>query len=276
MYKLLTQIINVMETVHHNGVEINYNIYGAGSPTLLFVHGSFIDQTYWQNQVEYFKGNYQVITLDLAGHGKSGSNRDVWTIEEFGEDVIEVLKQLDLRNVILIGHSIGANAVLETAVELADAVIGIIAVDNFKNAGMPLPKEYQEQAAQIVQNLQADFSNTFEKYARMTLLTPETPSTVTEKIVTAYRNTDPDIGTKSITSAFDYYKRERKLLQQLDLKLYLINTDYTPTNEEPLKTYTKSSYELHIIHDTSHFPMIENPDDLNKTLEDVLTEIAII
>jgi len=262
-----------MKAIQHHGVEINYNIYGAGSPTLLFVHGSFIDQTYWQNQVEYFKNKYRIVTIDLAGHGKSGSNRDVWTVEEFGEDVIAILKQLDLQNTILIGHSVGADATLEAAVELSDRVTGIIAIDYFKNAGTPLLDK--DQVEKITENLNKDFANTSGEYAKMALLTPETPPAITEKIVVAYRNADPDMGTKSILSAFEYAERERKLLQQLELKLYLINVDYKPSSEELLEKYTKSSYELHSIHGTSHFPMIENPDQLNKILDEVLTEILV-
>ncbi|WP_221394476.1 alpha/beta fold hydrolase [Dyadobacter sp. NIV53] len=262
-----------MKTVSHDGVRINYDIYGAGHPVLLFVHGSFNDQTYWQKQVEYFKKEYQVITMDLAGHGQSGLNRDTWTIEEFGEDVIELLKQLEFTSVILIGHSLGANAVLEAAVEFPDPVIGIIAVDNFKNAGMPLANEYQEQANQIIQNLKTDFANTSGDYAKMVLLTNKTPPVITEKVINAYRNADPKMGAKSIEAIFDYSARERELLQQLNFKLYLINVDYMPTNEETLKKYARQSYELNIIHGTSHFPMLENPDELNKSLEKIINEI---
>ena len=262
-----------MKTVSHDGVRINYDIYGAGSPVLLFVHGSFNDQTYWQSQVEYFRKDYQVITMDLAGHGQSGLNRDTWTIEEFGEDVIELLKQLEFSNTILIGHSLGANAILEAAVEFPDPVIGIIAIDNFKNAGMPLADEYQEQASQIVQNLKTDFANTSGDYAKMVLLTDKTPPAITEKIVNAYRNADPEMGAKSIEAIFSYSARERELLQQLHLKLYLINVDYMPTNEDALKKHANNSYILNTIHGTSHFPMLENPDELNKSLKKIIEEI---
>ena len=54
-----------METVECNKVEIAYDLEGKGDITLLFVHGAFIDQNYWLAQVDHFKQDYQVVTLDL-------------------------------------------------------------------------------------------------------------------------------------------------------------------------------------------------------------------
>src|SRR5690606_29537370 len=98
-----------------DNAEINYNVYGDGGATLLFVHGAYIDQTYWDKQVEYFKDDYKVVTLDLPGHGKSGKDRKHWSIRGFADDVYTLIKKLHLKNVILIGHSMGGDVNLMEA-----------------------------------------------------------------------------------------------------------------------------------------------------------------
>ncbi|MHA4808095.1 alpha/beta fold hydrolase [Flavitalea flava] len=263
-----------MPNVKNKDVEINYTITGKGEHTLLFVHGSFIDQTYWKESVAYFSPHYQVVTLDLGGHGKSGQNREIWTIQEFGEDLLAVLRQLNLSKLVLIGHSMGADVILEAAIQLPEPILGFIGIDYFKNAGSPLPEEFQKQVATILEKLKTDFSDTSEAYARMALLTPQTDKSITDRIVAAYRSANPDMGAKSIAALFSYYKRERELMKQLTFKMHLINVGYMPTNEAPLKEYARSSYELITLPGSCHYPMLENPQVLNMTLEGVIEKIV--
>ena len=269
----MNQVSNKPAVVHHD-LHINYNLTGIGDITLLFVHGSFLDETYWDAQVDYFSSSYQVVTMDLAGHGKSGNNRSTWTIEQFGQDVIALIKRLQLKNVILIGHSMGAEAILEAAVLYSQPIIGVIAVEAFKNAGTALPQEFQPQIEKIEAQIKTDFAQTTEEYARMYLLTDETPSAITDRIVKAYRGAYEPMGVESTKDTFHYSDRERELLQQLPFKLHLINVNYRPTNTEALDRYAAKSYELIPIKGTSHFPMIENPREMNELLGTAITQIT--
>lgn len=269
----MNQVSNKTAVVHHD-LHLNYSLTGIGDITLVFVHGSFLDETYWDAQIDYFSSSYQVVSIDLAAHGKSGNNRSTWTIEQFGQDVIALLKVLQLKNVILIGHSMGADAILEAAVLYPQAVIGVIAIEAFKNAGTALPEEYQQQIQQLETRLKTDFSNTAEEYARMNLLTPETSPAITGRIVKAYREAYEPMGIESTIDVFHYYERERELLQQLAFKLHLINVNYKPTNTEALDHYAAKSYELVQMKGSSHFPMIENPRETNELLGAAITQIT--
>ena len=255
-----------MELTRDNA-RINYNISGNGDTVLLFVHGSYIDQTYWKAQVDYFSPHYTVVTFDLPGHGKSGRERAEWTLEGFADDVTYVIKELNLKNVILIGHSMGGDINLIAATSHPEHIIGFIAIDIFKNAATPLPPEYQQQVATIKENLQKDFVKTNEEYARKMLVTQQTPQEVTDRVMSDYRNAYEPMGLDITPQIFELYKTEQALLPQLKFKLHLINTDYMPTNEEPLRKYAGSGYEVHHMKGTSHYPMIENPDELNKQLQ---------
>lgn len=262
-----------MATFKSNDTTIDYNIYGNGSVNLLFVHGSYIDQTYWTEQVKYFEKDFSVITLDLAGHGKSGRERKNWSIEGLADDVVNLIKALDLENVILIGHSLGSNVNLIAASKFFEPIIGFVIIDNFKNVATPLPAEFEDQVDTILENLKKDFAGTNEQYARMALLTDKTSPQITDKIVAAYRNTYEPMGQATMPEVFELYKTEKKLLPDLNLKIYLVNVNYMPTNQEALKENAPYGSEVKEIDGTCHFPMLENPEILNESLAEVFQEI---
>jgi pimeloyl-ACP methyl ester carboxylesterase len=270
---MTTHISNKTAVIHHD-VHINYTLSGIGEIALLFVHGSFLDETIWNAQVDYFNSSYQVITIDLAGHGKSGQNRSTWTIEQFGQDVIALLKILQLKQVILIGHSTGADAILEASVLYPQPIIGIIAIEAFKNASTDLPELFSKTAEEMMDTLNHDFANTSEKYARVALLSEETKPAITEQVIKAYREAYPPMGISSTVDALHYMEREQELLQKLPLKLHVINVDYQPTNTETLNNCAAKSYELHTLHGSCHFPMLETPKELNEMLGEVITGIT--
>lgn len=260
-----------MKIIERDNAIIHYTRDGNGKTTLLFVHGSYIDHTYWMAQIDHFTPHYTVVTFDLPGHGASGKERENWTVEGFAMDVITVVKELALQNVILIGHSLAADINLLAATLAPELFIGFIAIDYYKNAGFPLAEE--DQINEIKKNLRLDFAATNEQYARMALLTPQTPPDIADRIVKAYRDAYEPMGTPTMEQIFDIYTVEKRLLPQLNFKLYLINVDYLSTQEEPLKTYAKRGYSLLHMKGTSHFPMIEHPQKLNTLLESFIAEI---
>ena len=78
-----------------------------------------------------------------------------------------VIQALDLKQVILIGHSMGGNVALEAAIAHPQPIVGIIGVDTFKNvATLTLPAEYDEKVAEFLDNLRLkhNFSATSEAY----------------------------------------------------------------------------------------------------------------
>ncbi len=262
-----------MTTIKREDVKITYQETGTGDTTLLYVHGSFINMNYWSAQVDYFKHQYRVLTIDLPGHGKSGKNRTTWNIQEYGKDVCTLINELHLKNIILIGHSMGGDVILEVASKYPDSVIGFIGIDNFKNAGTAMPEEFQSQIAYILEMLKTDFANTSESYARQALLSNSTDKAIVNRVVADYRNMDKNIGLSLISDVFTYYERERELMNHLKFKMYLLNVDNFPTNEELLKKHAGSGFEITQIKGTCHYPMIENTNEFNRLLHDIIIKI---
>ncbi|WP_328476653.1 alpha/beta hydrolase [Actinoplanes sp. NBC_00393] len=111
-------------TTAPDGAKIYYERHGDG-PAILFVHGSGGHHAAWWQQVAALRDRYTVVTVDLRGFGKSDSSMPEFDGQDFPGDLIAVLEAEDLRDVLLVGQSIGAVAALKAAITTPDRVRGV-------------------------------------------------------------------------------------------------------------------------------------------------------
>ncbi|MBT0813173.1 alpha/beta hydrolase [Litoribacter ruber] len=259
--------------IRNNEVEINYFQDGQGTLTLLFLHGWCIDGTYWEKQVEYFAHQYNVYAIDLPGFGKSKAERANWTIEEYANDVTIFIDQLKLQNVVIVGHSMAGEIMLEIAMNQHPSIKGIVGVDNFKFIDVEFTPEQMKQMADFFPMLEKDFKNSATVYADMMLFHPTTPEEVKERVKHDFANTDSVIGYGTFMNQMQYAHSDAQRLEMLNFKLYLINSDAYPTNLTGLKNHCKSGFQVETIAGTGHFPMIEKPEEFNGILDKMLAQI---
>lgn len=260
-------------TIRDKQVEINYFQQGKGDTTLLFLHGWCIDGTYWKNQVDYFSKNCNVYAIDLPGFGKSKAERTNWTIEEYANDVTAFIDTMNLKNVVIIGHSMAGEIMLQTALSNNSKIVGIVGVDNFKFIDVSFTPEQMKQMTDFFPMLQNDFKNSAPVYADMMLFHPTTSKEVKDRVKTDFANCDSVIGYGTFMNQMQYAYTDAQRLEQLNYKLYLINSDGFPTNEIGLSNHCKSSFQVQTIAATGHYPMIEKPTEFNLILEKVLTSM---
>jgi sigma-B regulation protein RsbQ len=91
------------------------NVHDAGVPTgqpMVFAHGYGCDQEMWRYVTPAFDDRFRIVTFDHVGFGRS--ERTAWrperysTLRAYAEDVLEIIEELDLRDVIFVGHSVAA------------------------------------------------------------------------------------------------------------------------------------------------------------------------
>ncbi len=260
-------------TIRDKQVEINYFQQGHGDTTLLFLHGWCIDGRYWENQIEYFSENYNVYAIDLPGFGKSKAVRTDWTIEEYAHDVKAFIDTMNLKNVVIIGHSMAGEIMLHMALTNNLKIISIVGVDNFKMIDVVFSPEQMKQMTDFFPMLEKDFKNAAPAYADMMLFHPTTSKEVKDRVKTDFADSDAVIGYNTIMTQMQYAYTDAQRLEQLNYTLYLINSDSFPTNETGLKAHCKSGFQVETISATGHYPMIEKPTEFNVLLEKVLTEL---
>lgn len=260
-------------TIREKQVEINYYQLGSGDTTLLFLHGWCINGTYWKNQLEYFSKTYQALAIDLPGFGKSKAERINWTIEEYANDVAVFIDTMNLKNVVIIGHSMAGEIMLQAALANNSKITGIVGIDNFKFIDVSFTPEQKKQMTDFFQTLQTDFKNAAPAYADMMLFHPTTSQEVKNSVKTDFANSNSSIGYETCMNQMQYSSADAQRLEQLNYKLYLINNDGLPTNETGLKKHCKNGYHMETIADTGHYPMIEKPAEFNLLLQKVLTDM---
>lgn len=107
----------------YDSERIAYGIAGRGKTSLIFIHSWSCDGRYWQKQTSEFAKYYQVITVDLAGHGHSSFNRSELSMVSFAKDVKAIIDHENIDRAILVGHSMGGAVIAEAARLLPQRVI---------------------------------------------------------------------------------------------------------------------------------------------------------
>ncbi|MFD2026255.1 alpha/beta fold hydrolase [Promicromonospora aerolata] len=96
-----------VDTENSTATELYYEDHGTGQPVVL-IHGYPLDGNSWERQSrELIAAGYRVITYDRRGFGKSSKVGAGYDYDTFAADLDTVLSTLDLRDVILVGFSMG-------------------------------------------------------------------------------------------------------------------------------------------------------------------------
>ena len=94
-----------------DGVSIFYKDWGAGPP-IVFSHGWPLSADDWDTQMMFFLlHGYRVIAHDRRGHGRSSQVADGHDMDHYADDLAALVAQLDLKDVIHVGHSTGGGEV---------------------------------------------------------------------------------------------------------------------------------------------------------------------
>src|SRR3954451_23665860 len=89
------------------GQRLHYVDEGAGEP-LLFVHGNPTWSFYWRNLIPGLRDRYRCIAVDHVGCGLSDKPQEYeYTLARRIDDVVELMRHLDLRSVTLVAHDWG-------------------------------------------------------------------------------------------------------------------------------------------------------------------------
>jgi sigma-B regulation protein RsbQ len=113
---LATSSVSGLSAATVDGIKLHSSSAGKGPRTVILVHGWTCDETTWDSQVPVLSREYRVITLDLPGHGKSGSPADgKLSMDLFARAVEAVRSEARADHVVLVGHSMGTPVVVQYA-----------------------------------------------------------------------------------------------------------------------------------------------------------------
>jgi len=260
--------------LERNGAAIAYNRYGNGDTTLLFVHGWCINKEYWQPQADFFSSRYTVVTIDLPGFGQSGKISAGWNFGEYTEDVKTVIEQLKLRNVIVVGHSMSGDMLLDLSNRYPELVTAIVGVDNLHEPAEQMNEQAKKDAAAFFSIFNTRFDSIVSASMGQYLFQPSTDTLIKRRVMQDIFSADSLVATEVLRSLTFFAAEEKSRMQKLNHTLYLVNSDVTPVKIDSLNKYCAKGAKAAYVSGTGHYPMIEKPGAFNTALQGIIMQLG--
>jgi pimeloyl-ACP methyl ester carboxylesterase len=254
-------------TTSADGVEIAYSHAGSGPVSVLFIHGGLARRAFWTPQLSALGGTFRMAALDLAGHGESGRNREHWSIAAFARDVCAVAGALDLRNLVLVGNSLGGPVALEAAPRLAGRVIGIVGADTLHAAEQVFPPEEAQARAAAYRN---DFHGTCAAMCHA-LFHPGAHLELQAWALRIMFAMDQEVVARMMEGLAGYDLGAA--FRSAGVPVRAINGDLWPTEIEANRKLAPD-FDAVIMRGAGHYPMLERPDEFNGLLRDLVNGLA--
>jgi len=152
-------------------MKLSHHSQGTGQ-ALIILHGLFGSSDNWRSIAKQLAGSAQVITVDLRNHGQSPHSEDMH-YDVMADDVAELIADLALGQVDVIGHSIGGKVAMALTARHPEKVHRLLVVDM-------APKQYQDKHSEIFEALlQLDLS----KFTKRSDVDAELAKTMADKAI---------------------------------------------------------------------------------------------
>ena len=270
-----------MPTISIKGVELSYDLNGNqpddNGKSLILVHGAGGQKADWpiawrskdditrdlgltpknhSNKLDEF----QIYTLDLPGHGKSGST-GAMAIEDYANVVEEFIDKLNLNNVSIVGHSMGACIALTAAKSKNASVKSIVMIGGASKLNV---------SPAILEGLKNDFEKTVENIVKYSWH-KQTGAFFKQKAIQRLINTGQEVVFNDFYSCSRFDMTTE--LEQIDLPVLVIASD----NDRmvPLDVSKRMSDNLKCsvfvpILNCGHFQHIEQTELVAETLSNFI------
>ena len=287
-------------SVHHaflksfDGTRIFYSTEGQGKP-LIFVYGLVCSSLHWTYQIEYFRHTHQAVWFDYRGHQNSETPADMSSlnIESLGKDLGRVLDELKIDKAVIIGHSMGVNAVLEfyrqqpnrfEAMVLANGTskrpLENIFHINFSQKGFELIRKAHEISPEWVNKLwRLNEKNPFTEW--LIRLGGFNPLLSAREDVALYvkqvSEMDPAVFIKFIES-YEHYDATA-WLHEIKVPTLILAGEHdhiTPLPQQQLLHQLIPGSELEIVKHGSHCSQMDLPELVNLKIERFLRKLGYL
>lgn len=249
-------------------IDLYYESSGEGQP-LLFIHGLGATGQDWERQVAFFSQHYQVITLDLRGHGRTDKPRQRYSIPQFADDVAELLRTLDSYPAHVVGLSLGGMVAFQLAVAHPGLLQSLVIV----NSGPEMPSNTWKQRLGLLMLLAQRWlivrlygmRKMGEVLSERLLPSPE-HAEERRVFVERWAANDKNAYLKATYALRGWSVADR--LGEIHCPTLVISADqdYTPVAFKEAYVAKMPNAELAIIQDSRHYSNVERPDAFNETL----------
>lgn len=130
-----------------NGIHINVDEKGSGELALVFLHYWGGSLRTWKHVTTALAGSYRTVATDHRGWGESDAPVKGYALADLADDAAGVIKALDLRRYILVGHSMGGKVAQLLASRRPEGLVGLVLVASAPPSPLALSAQAREMMA---------------------------------------------------------------------------------------------------------------------------------
>jgi pimeloyl-ACP methyl ester carboxylesterase len=251
-------------------VRIAWRRVGQGDPAIVLIPGWAANSTIWRAQLPALAARYSVVTLDLAGQGASGANRQTWTLPQFAQDVASVVAKLPNAHIVLVGDGLGGPVALEAAPIIGARLSGIIGVETFRTIGLapPLPSQVEHN----LQFFRTDFAGAVRRFVSGTLFRAQSDPALVHTVADMMAQAAPDraLATLAALNALDY----ASILPAVKAPILVIDSDLGGAVDQTRLQHAAPRLRLITLSGDDSFPMLSDAQRFNATLLQSIASLA--
>lgn len=125
---------------------------------ILFIHAAFVNHNMFQTQIDYFQDKYNILTLDIIGHGESTKSRKGDSINKMSVWIREILKTEKIEKIHIVGISLGAVLAQDFANQYPEAVQSLACFGGYDINNFDVKMQKKNGASQMLMMFKAIFS----------------------------------------------------------------------------------------------------------------------
>jgi sigma-B regulation protein RsbQ len=260
-----------------------HNITEAGSPTapvLLFAHGFGCDQNMWRHVAPRFAATHRVLCFDHVGAGGAQATYDperYATLDGYAEDVVDILEELDLRDVTFVGHSVSAMIGVLAHNRAPDRIGRLVLVgpspryidDDGYTGGFT-----REAIEELLGALESNYLGWSSSMAPVIMGNPDRPE-LGHELTESFCRMDPAIARNFARATF--FSDNRADLPQADVPALVIQCKHDVIAPVEVGEYVAAQLpqgRLAILHATGHCPNLSAPDATTAAIDSFLRDTA--
>jgi sigma-B regulation protein RsbQ len=259
----------------------NVNVFGNGKQPMLFAHGFGCDQNMWRFITPAFEENYKIVLFDYVGAGKSDkeaySKERYSSLQGYAEDVLDICRALQLRDVVFVGHSVSSMIGLLAAIEEPDYFSRLVMVGpspNYINEGDYIGGFERQDIEGLLETMEKNYIGWANFLAPAIMNNKERPH-LGEELTESFCSTDPIIARQFAEATF-FSDNRRDLPKSRVPSLILqcsediiapVEVGHYLSKHLPLST-------LRVMQATGHCPHMSEPEETIILIKDYLATAA--
>lgn len=232
--------------------------------TIVFLHGAGASHHIWRDQWAGLKGTARLIIPDLPGHAESsGTARE--SIEEYAAWLSDFVAELELRNFVLAGHSMGG------AVALTAALSGIRGLEALILAGTGAKLKVSPVVFEGITNRFLEFAPEFVDL----LLAKEGGAALKDDLTADVLSTRPSVFLADFRACDAFDVRDK--VAAIRVPTLIVNGDddrLTPLKYGEFLATSIRGAVLKIMHGAGHAVMLERPTEVNNVIASFIQSLG--